>query len=71
MTLNRSRTKSGREREKRNDTQINTLRGEYGERFARGFRGDTELGTLKKQIGLPAHASLDDVLRHYHLRRRN
>lgn len=69
MTLTRSRTESGRERQKRNDTHVETLREEYGDRFAAKFRGNMELGNLKERIGLSREASLDDVLRHYGMRR--
>ena len=66
--LTRGRTESGRERKKRNDTLVETLQGEYGERFAPRFSGAMELGTLKERIGLSPGASLDDVLRHYGLK---
>ncbi len=33
-------------RKKRIDTLVGTLRQEYGEDFARGYRSDTKLGTV-------------------------
>jgi hypothetical protein len=34
----------GQIREKRGDTQVGTLRKEYGDNFAKGYRSDTHLG---------------------------
>jgi hypothetical protein len=39
--------KAGQIREKRADTQVGTLRKEYGEHFAKGYRSDTHLGTVR------------------------
>lgn len=69
MSLNRHRDRDGTEERKRNDTLVRTLRDEYGERFAPEFRTDMELGTLKERLGLEHDASLNDVLRHYGLKR--
>jgi hypothetical protein len=67
--LNRARTKLGREREKRNDTLVGTLQDEYGARFAPTRSPRMELGTLKEKLRLDETASLDDVLRHYKIRK--
>lgn len=69
MALTRHRDQDGTEERKRNDTLVRTLRGIYGEAFAPEVRSDMTLGTLKERLGLPATASLDDVLRRYRLRR--
>jgi hypothetical protein len=42
----RCRDEDGEIRRKRGDTRIDTLRETYGEKFARGYRGDTHLETL-------------------------
>jgi hypothetical protein len=67
--LTRERTESGRERRKRNDTMVGTLQDKYGERLAPQFSIRMELGTLKERIGLSLEDSLDDVLRHYGIRK--
>ncbi len=67
--MSRSRTESGEYREKRNDTLVSTLRGEYGARFAPEVRGNMTLGSLKERLGLQLTDSLDDVLRYYRIRR--
>ncbi len=69
MPLNRHRDKDGEEERKRNDTLLRTLRNEYGEELAPEFRSDMQLGTLKERIGLDSDASLNDVLRHFRLKR--
>jgi hypothetical protein len=69
MALNRHRDQDGTEERKRNDTLVRTLRNEYGEEFAPEVRSDMELGTLKDRLGLESDASLNDVLRHYGLRK--
>jgi hypothetical protein len=69
MTLNRHRDKDGTEERKRNDTLVRTLRNEYGEELASEFRSDMQLGTLKARLGLESDATLNDVLRHYDLRK--
>jgi hypothetical protein len=58
----RSRDKDGTIREKRSDTKVETLREEYGERFAPGVRSDAKLGTVKERENAP---SLDALLRRY------
>lgn len=47
----RSRNEAGEIRHKRSDTLVKTLREEYGEDFARGFRGDATLGTVLERTG--------------------
>jgi hypothetical protein len=61
----RSRDKDGTIREKRSDTKVETLREEYGERFALGVRGDAKLGTVKDRENVP---SLDALLKRYRIR---
>ena len=41
--------KAGEIREKRGDTLVRTLRQEYGNGFADGFRSDAKLETVRKQ----------------------
>ena len=48
----RSRNNDGEIRKKRDDTLVRTLRAEYGEDFASGYRSDAELGTVLKREGL-------------------
>ena len=70
MTLdNRHQDKSGQIERKKNTTRVDTLREEYGERFAPKFRGDMHLATVKKRIHLPADASLNEVLKHYKIKK--
>ena len=69
MALNRHRDKNGEEERKRNDTLVRTLRNEYGDEFAPEVRSDMKLGTLKSYLGLDSDDSLNDVLRHYGLKR--
>jgi hypothetical protein len=57
---NRMRDQNGTIREKRSDTLVKTLRKEYGEEFAEGYRSDTKLGTVLKKNGLE---SLDQLLK--------
>jgi hypothetical protein len=63
MSFERSRNEDGRERKKRKDTHVSTLREEYGETFAPGQRGNLTLGGLAKKLGLPETASEDEVKR--------
>ena len=69
MSLDRHRDKDGTEERKRNDTLVRTLRDEYGDKFAPEVRSDMELGTLKDRLGLENGASLNDVLRHYGIKK--
>jgi hypothetical protein len=45
---------------KRSDTLVETLRKEYGEGFAPGYRSDAQLGTVLKREGVD---SLDQLLK--------
>jgi hypothetical protein len=49
---NRHQDKSGPVERKKNNIRVDTLREEYGERFALKFCADMHLGTLKERIGL-------------------
>ena len=56
----RARDKSGEIRHKRRDTMVTTLRAEYGDHFAKGFKPNATLGeVLKKEKA----ASLHELLR--------
>ncbi|HUN54938.1 MAG TPA: hypothetical protein VMU29_07270 [Smithella sp.] len=57
---NRMRDQDGTIREKRSDTLVKTLRKEYGEDVADGYRSDAKLGTVLKKEGLE---SLDQLLK--------
>jgi len=57
---NRMRDQDGEIRKKRSDTLVETLRKEYGERFAAGYRPDTKLGTVLKREGVD---TLDQLLK--------
>ena len=56
----RMRDQSGEIRQKRSDTQVGTLRKTYGDDFAKGYRSDATLGTVRKREGV---ASLDQLLK--------
>lgn len=56
---NRQRDKDGEIREKRGDTKVGTLRKEYGEDFAKGYRSDTRLETVRENEG----KSLSELLK--------
>lgn len=47
--------KAGQIREKRADTKVGTLREEYGQNFAPGFRADARLGTVREKTGESLH----------------
>lgn len=47
----RSRDENGQIREKRGDTRVGTLRREYGDDFAKGYRSDTKLDTIRENTG--------------------
>jgi hypothetical protein len=47
--------KAGQIREKRADTLVGTLRQEYGDDFAKGYRSDTHLGTVRDDTGKSLH----------------
>lgn len=56
----RMRDSDGEIRKKRSDTQVGTLRKEYGDNFAKGYRSDAELSTVMKREGVD---SLDQLLK--------
>jgi len=58
---NRMRDGDGEIRKKREDTLIRTVRKEYGDHVADGYRSDAKLGTVLKEEGL---ASLSELLKH-------
>jgi hypothetical protein len=47
----RERDQNGEIREKRGDTRVATLRKEYGPDFAKGYRSDTKLETVREDTG--------------------
>ena len=47
----RERDADGQIREKRGDTLVRTLRKEYGDQFAEGYRSDAKLDTVRRQEG--------------------
>lgn len=47
----RQRDENGQIREKRGDTLVGTLRQEYGDNFAKGYRSDTKLQTVREDTG--------------------
>jgi len=47
----RERDQNGQIREKRGDTLVKTLRQEYGDNFAKGYRSDTKLETVREDTG--------------------
>ncbi len=57
---NRMRDRDGEIRQKRSDTLVGTLRKEYGDNFAQGFRSDAKLGTVLKREGVE---TLDQLLK--------
>ena len=57
---NRCRDNNGEIRRKRGDTEIGTLRNEYGDGFAPGYRNDTRLDTFLDREG---YDSLSDYLK--------
>ena len=56
---NRMRDHDGEIRKKRSDTKVETLRKEYGEDFAKGYRSDATLRTVLEREKLE---SLDQLL---------
>lgn len=53
--------KGGQIREKRSDTLVRTLRQEYGDAFAKGYRSDAELGTVRDDTGKSLHQLVKDA----------
>jgi hypothetical protein len=47
--------KAGQIHEKRADTHLKTLRKEYGSDFAKGYRSDAHLGTVRDAEGKSLH----------------
>jgi len=47
----RQRDANGEIREKRGDTLVGTLRKEYGDHVAEGYRSDTKLETVREDTG--------------------
>lgn len=56
----RMRDQDGEIRDKRRDTLVGTLRNEYGDHVAPGYRADAKLGTVLDKEGLE---TLDQLLR--------
>ena len=63
----RMRDRDGEIHKKRSDTLVRTLRREYGDSFAEGYRSDTKLGTVLEREGV---ATLDQLLKKPHSARR-
>lgn len=57
----RCRDENGEIRRKRGDTLVRTLRNEYGDDFAQGFRSDAKLDTVLEDARA---SSLSDYLKH-------
>lgn len=57
----RQRDQDGHIRQKRSDTKVATLREEYGQNFAKGFRSDAHLGTVRDATGKSLHELLKDM----------
>lgn len=53
--------KGGQIREKRSDTLVRTLREDYGPDFAKGYRADTKLGTVRDDTGKSLHRLVKDA----------
>jgi hypothetical protein len=51
----RQRDQDGQIHQKRSDTKVETLRKEYGSDFAKGFRSDAHLGTVRDATGKSLH----------------
>jgi hypothetical protein len=56
----RHRDKDGQIRRKNSNTLVGTLRKEFGDGFAKGYRSDATLGTVLKKEG---KESLDQLLK--------
>ena len=52
--------KAARIREKRAHTKVDTLRKTYGPNFAKVFRSDAHLGTVRDQTGKSLHQLVKD-----------
>lgn len=62
-TRDQNPPKAGEIRQKRGDTQVSTLRREYGENFAAGIRSDATLETLRQRTGKSLHELVRDTPR--------
>ncbi len=60
-TRDQSPPKAGEIRQKRGDTLVSTLRQEYGDSFAKGYRSDTKLGTVRDDTGKSLHQLVRDM----------
>ena len=56
----RHRDKGGQIRRKNSNTLVGTLRKEFGDGFAKGYRSDATLGTVLKKEG---KETLDQILK--------
>lgn len=54
----RCRDEDGEIRHKRRDTLVKTLRKDYGDDFAKGYRSDAELGTVLEREGVDTLSQL-------------
>jgi len=57
----RQRDQDGQIRQKRSDTKVATLREEYGQNFAKGFRSDAHLGSVRDATGKSLHELVKDM----------
>jgi hypothetical protein len=62
-TRDQNPPKAGEIRQKRGNTQVSTLRREYGENFAAGIRSDATLETLRQRTGKSLHELVRDTPR--------
>jgi hypothetical protein len=60
-TRDQNPPKAGEIREKRGDTLVRTLRQEYGDNFAKGYRSDTKLNTVRENTGKSLHQLVKDT----------
>ncbi len=60
-TRDQNPPKAGEIREKRGDTLVRTLRQEYGDNFAKGYRSDTKLNTVREDTGKSLHQLVKDA----------
>jgi hypothetical protein len=60
-TRDQNPPKAGEIRQKRADTLVGTLRQEYGDNFAKGYRSDTKLGTVRDDTDKSLHRLVKDT----------
>jgi hypothetical protein len=60
-TRDQNAPKAGQIREKRGDTLVSTLRQEYGDQFAKGYRSDAKLETVRDDTGKSLHQLVKDT----------